>query len=336
MLSFIAIVVSCGSNKKNVAQDSIVEVCKPQLSDSESVEEFPFISKPFRTSELSFRVGGTISKFDLLSGKFYKKGDIISQIDSRDFLIRKNCAEALLKQVKSEYERIEKLFAKDNISAAIYEKTKADYASALAAYETALNQFNDTKLIAPFDGYVGEIYIDKFQDVKASQPIISFIETGSLKIEVYVTQNIAINLKKGDKCEIMFDAVSNKSFYAAVEEISKNTTKNNLSYRLTAILDNSNYTLLSGMSGKLYFKSTNTETAQFVVIPQYALCHRPTEGDFVWVVEPGSCVVSQRKVEVETIVKNGVKISNGLTTEDIVASSGLRFLSEGMRVKIKE
>lgn len=51
---------------------------------------------------------------------------------------------------------------------------------------------DDTRLIAPFVGYVGEVYIEKFQDVKATQPVVSFIDITQLKIEAYVTQDIAL------------------------------------------------------------------------------------------------------------------------------------------------
>ena len=76
--------------------------------------------------------------------------------------------EAQYNQAKAEYERIEVLYRKNNVSASTFEKAKAEYISAKTAYETAMNELNDTRLVAPFDGYVGEVYIEEFQDVKAS------------------------------------------------------------------------------------------------------------------------------------------------------------------------
>ena len=52
------------------------------------------------------------------------------------------------------------LYEKDNLSASAYEKARADYTSAKTAFETATNELDDTRLIAPFDGYVGEVYIE--------------------------------------------------------------------------------------------------------------------------------------------------------------------------------
>lgn len=93
-------------------------------------KEFSFIARPFRTSELSFRVGGPIDRFDVYAGNRYQQGSIIAEIDPRDFRIRKERAEAIYHQAKAEFERIQKLYDKGNVSASTYEKAKADYITA--------------------------------------------------------------------------------------------------------------------------------------------------------------------------------------------------------------
>mgnify|MGYP002231314522 FL=1 len=45
--------------------------------------EFSFIAKPFKETELSFRVGGPIDRFEVYAGNYYHRGDIIAEIDSR-------------------------------------------------------------------------------------------------------------------------------------------------------------------------------------------------------------------------------------------------------------
>ena len=87
-------------------------------------------ARPFRTSELSFRVGGPIDRFDVYAGNRYQQGSIIAEIDPRDFRIRKERAEAIYHQAKAEFERIQKLYGKGNVSASTYEKAKADYITA--------------------------------------------------------------------------------------------------------------------------------------------------------------------------------------------------------------
>lgn len=336
-LSIIFVGISCSSGEnQSKKQNMIVHVARAEQGNADEKNEFPFIAKPYRLSELSFRVSGPIDRFEVYAGNHYQQGQIIAEIDPRDFHIRKERAEALYNQSKSEYERIEALFHKNNISASTYEKAKADYTSAKTAFETASNELNDTRLVAPFNGYVGEVYIEKFQDVKATQPVISLVDIDQLRIEAYVTQEIAFRAPDIKQVQLRFDAIPDTTYEARVMEISKSTTRNNLSYLLTAMLPNKEGKLLSGMSGRIFFH-TDAGNSPTVSIPQTALCHRPSEGDYVWVVNPADRTVSHRKVTLGGIQKDGkATIISGVQEDEMIAVSGLRFLSDGMVVELSQ
>ena len=95
LLSLAALLSSCATEGNDKKQDFIVKTTQavPVLHQGE--KEFSFIAQPFRTSELSFRVGGPIDRFDVYAGNRYKQGSIIAEIDPRDFRIRKERAEAI-------------------------------------------------------------------------------------------------------------------------------------------------------------------------------------------------------------------------------------------------
>lgn len=328
--------VSCSGNNDKEQSKVIVRTGKSIRHADVDEQVYSFISRPYRTSELSFRIGGPIDRFDVFAGNYYKQGSIIAEIDPRDFRIRKERSEAIYKQMKAEFERIQKLYEKNNISASQYEKARADYVTAKAAFDIASCELEDTRMVAPFNGYVGEVYIEKFQDVKATQPILSFIDIGWLRIEVYVTQEVAASVQSLDSVDVYFDLYPDKLYKAKVIEVSKGTTRNNLSYLLTALLPNLDGKLLAGMSGKVQMDLPDGSIGnQGVVIPQSALCHRPTEGDFVWVVDEDSSRVSLRKVRKGNLLSDGkVVISEGLKENEVIALSGLRFLSDDMQVEL--
>ena len=152
--------------------------------------------------------------------------------------------------------------------------------------------------------------------MKPAQPVISFIDINRLKIEIYVTQNIAFASHPTDSVRIYFDAQPDKYYKAQIVEVSKGTTRNNLSYLLTAVLPNKEGKLLAGMSGK-------------------ALCYRPSEGEYVWVIDTNTRQVNRRTVKKGNLLPGGyVTITEGLRASETVATSGLRFLSDGMKVEI--
>lgn len=214
-------------------------------------------------------------------------------------------------------------------------KTRADYTSAKTAFETATNELHDTQLIAPFDGYVGEVYIEKYQDVKATQPVISFIDITQLKIEAYVTQDIALQAGEIKEVSVRFDIGSDVVYPAKVVEISKSTTRNNLSFLMTALLPNKQGEWPAGVSGKVLLDLPSSSTTSMITIPQTALNHRPTEGDYVWTVDNAAGKVSKRKIVLGELLPNGkVEVKGGLQAGETVAVSKLRFLSEGTSVEI--
>ncbi len=324
---------SCKQKKEqNENNGTTVRTIQVKQSNDLRKREYTFTAKPFRTSELSFRVSGPITTSTNYVGNYYRKGDIIASIDQRDFKIKKERTEAIYNQAKAEFERVENLYHKNNISLSAYDKAQADYITAKTAFENACNELNDTFLKAPTNGYVNEVYIEQYQDAKATQPIVSFIDIDHLKIEAYVPQEIAANVSVPSKVSICFDAFPQECYEAEISEISKNTTRNNLSYLLTAIISNQDRKLLSGMSGKMKLDSKSNDN-NLISIPQTALCHRSTVGDYVWVIDQSNNTAQRRNVKVNEILPNGqISIAEGLTPGEVIATSGLRFLSNGTKI----
>lgn len=332
----IVLLSACGTpdNKKQAEDIQTINGAVVTSVCSGSPSDFSFISKPFRSSDLSFRISGLITDMDIHTGKHYREGDVIAQIDPRDFIILKERTEAIYNQAKAEFERIEALYKKDNLSASVYEKARAEYVSAKTAFQTASNQLADTKLVAPFDGYVGEVYAEKHQDVKMSQPILSFEDINRLKIEIYVPQNIALKAEGLKNIQIVFDAENGKEYTAQIEQVSKSTTRNNISYLITAVLPNQSDKLLAGMSGKALFPADNT-SEKIVTVPGTAICHNPTDGDYVWVIDTAANKAEKRKIGIGQLLKGGaVHVLSGLDEGETVSVSGNRFLSDGCQVKL--
>lgn len=346
MLNLGLMLCACGGNQSPKEETLTIRTATVSAHTDETVREFPILTQPFRTTELSFRVSGPIKQLDTYAGNYYQRGETIAQIDPRDYRIRRERAEAVYRQAKAEYERISALYEKNNLSASTYEKARAEYASAKTAFETSANELEDTRLAAPFNGYIGKVYAERFQDVKASQAVVTFIDIDQLKIEAYVTQDIAYRVRPGEEVQVTLDVQPEATLQARIAEVSKGTTQNNLSYLVTALLPNKERKLLAGMSGKVRFKDSDveaptekpdsTDRRTAVHIPQTALCHRPTVGSYVWVVNESSGTVSRREVAVRELLPHGnVSINTGLQPGEVIATSGLRFLSDGMKVKIQ-
>lgn len=137
-----------------------------------------------------------------------------SAIDERDFVIQKQRTEALYRQAEVDYARISSLYAKDNISGMNYEQAKANYERTKADYEAAVNAWEDSRLYAPFDGYVQQAHIERYQDVKPSVPVVTFIDLSRIKVEAYVPEDMALQMRQKDSvaCVVRFNALPDREF----------------------------------------------------------------------------------------------------------------------------
>ena len=191
-----------------------VKVVHAEVMEAPSSRCYTFISQPYRLSELSFRVGGLVHAFDVQQGQFFRKGQLIAAIDERDFVIQKQRTEALYRQAEVDYARISSLYAKDNISGMNYEQAKANYERTKADYEAAVNAWEDSRLYAPFDGYVQQAHIERYQDVKPSVPVVTFIDLSRIKVEAYVPEDMALQMRQKDSvaCVVRFNALPDREF----------------------------------------------------------------------------------------------------------------------------
>ena len=76
LLAALLLLFSCTDKDSKQSQDLIVKTAQAVSASGIKTTEFPFIAQPFRTSELSFRVGGPIDRLDVYAGNHYKQGSI--------------------------------------------------------------------------------------------------------------------------------------------------------------------------------------------------------------------------------------------------------------------
>ena len=109
--------------------------------------EYPFISRPYNETTLSFRVSGPLENNRLQAGQHFRAGQTLLAMDERDFRLEEERTRALEEQTRAEYNRVEALYREGNISGTAREKARADHRVAKAAHDAALNALQDTRRV---------------------------------------------------------------------------------------------------------------------------------------------------------------------------------------------
>lgn len=172
---------ACSPEQEKTAGAVDVNVIHAESYQQNGRKSYDFISEPYRTTELSFRISGPVQLLDIESGQFFRKGSLIAGIDPRDYQTALQKAEANVAQKRSEYKRIESLYRKNNVSASSYEQAQAELKTAEANYLEAQHNLRDTRMTAPTDGYVQQVLVERYADVAPTQPVLTFIDLSQIK-----------------------------------------------------------------------------------------------------------------------------------------------------------
>ena len=295
---------------------------------------FPGKVKAASEINLSFRIGGPITKINVTEGEFVRKGQVVAEMDSRDYTIQLSATKAEYTQIKAEAERIIQLHGKQSVSDNDYDKAVTGLQQITAKYDAAKNALTDTKLIAPFDGFIQKRYYDRAEVISEGMSVFSMISDGLPEVEINIPAGEFIKRDRFDAYEGQFDVFPGQVFPLELISISEKANANQLYTMRFRLKKNSASRMPSpGMSAMITIKY-KPEQNQNIAVPATAI--RDAEnGTMVWVYDETTQTVKERNVTVAQILNDGkVIISHGLNAGETVVTAGIHSLTEGEKVNL--
>jgi len=345
--------VAC--NNKVEKKEAIRPVFYKKLSEANisGKRSFAGISQAENEAKLSFKVGGTLEKINFKMGESIKKDELIAYLNDDDYKINyqkalssKKNAEIQVSSAKSNFERIEKLYASNNASLSDFEKVKAQYESAKTMLHTsqsqlkaAKNQLNYTKLKAPFNGSISKIMAKENEMIGAGMPVIMFSSNGNVEIRTQVAENVIQRIEIGQVVKVKFTAIPNKEYDGMVSEKGRSTGGAS-TYPVIIDLSDVYDEVLPGMACNIKMTFTAKENLNNkLIVPSDAVAH-DEGGDFVYIVdksdEDGVFIAKRSNVKLGELMSEGYEIKEGLNPDDIIIIAGLSFMYDGRKVRLLE
>ncbi len=335
-----------GCGEKEAPKKEIIRPVKAMMVGSAvdlAGQGFPATTKASQKSEISFRVGGPLIKTNVVEGKKVNKGQIIAEIDPRDYKIAEQAARARYDQTKAEMERYKRLWEKGSVAKNDYDRKKAAFLEAKAAWEDAVNNLKDTKLRAPFTGFYGPKLVDVGEDVKPKQPITTLSNLSVIEVATTIPEQLAVKYRHFDSYEVIFDTYPNKVFKATLKEMGKVPTPEGYPLRLYLVHKNDpndpdQPKISAGMSCRvnIKLKDIGTEDKQ-MIIPFSAVFEGQTDNTpSVWILEGKGDTLTVKKQHVVLdgfSGKDNVKIKSGLKSGEMIVTAGAKRLVEGQKVR---
>ena len=198
-----------------------LEILEVKMLDSYKItRNFPGKLLPSEQSKLAFEIPGKINIINVDIGDAVKKGQILAELDSRE-------ASAQLDQAKAKYDlskqvlaRYKDLRSQGHISIQDLDNANSEELIAKSQYDFYKVKFGQTKLLAPFDGFIQNRFLDTGSVINGGVPIIEILDSTNVKAHISIPITYTDNLKIGDKYSFK---IGNKEVRGYLERLAPMT-----------------------------------------------------------------------------------------------------------------
>jgi RND family efflux transporter MFP subunit len=340
VLGAIALAVSgCSDEKKGEAKEILrpVKVVEIAKAGETRALDYSGAVKARVEMNLGFRVAGKIIERRVNIGDRVKPGDLIARIDPTDYQLSAKTAEANLTAAEKGVatadlanKRAQQLYDKSVTARSTMEQASLSYDQAVSTRDAAAssldqarNQVNYAELRSDHNGIVTAISADAGTVVAPGTPVATVALDGEKEVQIAVSENDIAEFKSGKTVRASFWSDNKLVLDGKVREVSGSADAQSRTFAVRISLPNDDRVLL-GM--------TATIEAD-VAVPLAALAEKDGK-KIVWVVDRAGATVHARDITVADFTPEGVAVSNGLETGDLVVSAGTQFMTENLKVTL--
>lgn len=352
ILLFTTLLAGC-SEQKVTAEKAIRPIAWLKISESniQQLRTLSGIVSPVESAQLSFEVPGKIDLVAVRLGDRVKKDQVLAQLNTRNFDLNLQSAQAQLDKANSAlaeaentYERYRQLIKQGLVSQSAFENAQATFQSSKSAVKVAQAQLNisnkhlqDSTLLAPYDGVITKRLIEPSQQIGARQAAFEIEGNHGLEVNVMVPETLIRELTKHDVLPVRFPVLVGTEMFGKITEIGTRAQTAN-AFPVTVVLNENNPLLRAGMTAEVDFSFDGVGQTGYegitVSVPFSALRAGVNQKTYAFVYNPQSQTVQQREVQTENVLNNMAFISSGLSAGEIIATAGVAFLRDGQQVTL--
>ena len=186
----VLLALSSCSEKKQAAQEQTVRV-KVQQIQSEAVngeQGFSGTIEEASGTSLSFAVSGTIKKIYVSAGQTVRAGQLIAELDPITMQNAYNIAKTGLEQAQDTYNRMKELHDAGSLPEMQWIAIDNQLKTAISQEALAKKSLTDTKLYAPFSGYIASKNAEVGQNAAPGLSIVKLVNISSVKVKISVPE----------------------------------------------------------------------------------------------------------------------------------------------------
>ena len=206
-----------------------LEILEVKIIDSYKVSrDFPGKLLPSEQSKLAFEIPGKIKSINVDVGDKVQKGDILVELDDREALATLNQSKAKYDLATQVLNRFKDLRTKGHISIQDLDNANSEELIAKSQYEFYKVKFEQTKLLAPFDGVIQDRYLDTGSVINGGIPIIEILDSKNVKANISIPISYIDKIKIGESYNFEIGDISTKAILQRLAPMSLGGSNNRL------------------------------------------------------------------------------------------------------------
>ena len=325
--------LSCGQRRtppEPIVRTAKIEPARRSSGDHTSV--YPGKVQAADEAALSFRVPGVVARLPCAEGRRVRKGEVIAELDARDYRVQLSATEAEYKQAKAAAERVVELYRRGSATKNEYEKAVYGLEQIAAKYAGHQNQLADARLTAPFDGYIRRKIRKEGETVGAGMPVIAMIGDDDWQIETHLSARDYARRHDFASFDARVSTDPEQSLPLELLELAPQSNASQLYRAVFRPTDARRAALAAGMSAEVRIRFRP---------PPDSVCEIPIEALFerhgntcVWIFVAPDRPLTARAVRTGEWRDDGyISIIDGLAPGELVVVAGVRSVKEGMKVR---
>jgi multidrug efflux pump subunit AcrA (membrane-fusion protein) len=197
-------------------------------------------------------------------------------------------------------------------------------------------QLKDTKLLAPYDGVIAKRFVEPNQNVRAKEPVVRFQDVNEIDVAVDVPETVMASVRTSDIVEITaeFSGAPGIRFPVEVREMAQAADPATQTFRVrVGMKAPSEVNLLPGMTAAVTMIYRRASIlGPRLLVPVSAVLKDDEGKQAVWIISPEG-TASRRPVTVGEATGDRLDIVEGLQPGERIATAGVKFLRDGMKVR---
>jgi RND family efflux transporter MFP subunit len=313
---------------KVVSQEIAVTVAPAKIKTMDSNLQLVGTAEASRIVTVASETAGKITHLNFKLGDYVNKGDVLAQVD--DTYKRLALENALLSynKYREDCERYQVLRQGDAVTDVQLRDMKLAFENAAIQLENTKEQLNDTRIVAPFSGYIHSKNVELGAHVNVASAIAGMVDISELKITLSVSESNAYSLRRGQTVEVTTPIHPQARYEGVISNISPKGD-NAHTYPVEIMIPNSReYPLKAGTSVNVQIKM---DTSPVLTIPRNALVSS-VKDPAVYLVK--NDIVQLVKITVGRNSGSYLEILEGVRENDLVVTNGQINLTDKAKVAV--